>query len=33
MTRFEKTIGAWNLVQVEDGLEGFALRLFTQMLG
>ncbi|KAL8999369.1 MAG: hypothetical protein Q9169_001795 [Polycauliona sp. 2 TL-2023] len=29
----QKTIGAWNLVQIEDGLEGFTLRLFTQMLG
>lgn len=28
-----KTIGAWNLVQVEDGLEAFTLRLFTQFLG
>ncbi|KAL8671906.1 MAG: hypothetical protein Q9168_003617 [Polycauliona sp. 1 TL-2023] len=28
-----KTIGAWNLVQIEDGLEGFTLRLFTQVLG
>ena len=27
-----KTIGAWNLVQLEDGLEGFVLRLFTQHL-
>lgn len=27
-----KTIGAWNLVQLEDGLEGFLLRLFTQHL-
>ncbi|KAL6722045.1 hypothetical protein ACLMJK_001150 [Lecanora helva] len=28
-----KTVGAWNLVQIEDGLEAFSLRLFTQMLG
>ncbi|KAI4275155.1 MAG: hypothetical protein L6R38_005941 [Xanthoria sp. 2 TBL-2021] len=28
-----KTIGAWNLVQMENGLEGFTLRLFTQTLG
>ena len=28
-----KGIGAWNLVQLEDGLEGFTLRLFTQFLG
>ena len=27
-----KTLGAWNLVQLEDGLEGFVLRLFTQHL-
>ncbi|KAL9101207.1 MAG: hypothetical protein Q9163_003509 [Psora crenata] len=31
--RIQKTIGSWNLVQIEDGLEGFTLRLFTQMLG
>lgn len=29
----QKTIGAWNLVQIENGLEGFTLRLFTQKLG
>ncbi|KAI4179202.1 MAG: hypothetical protein LQ346_007246, partial [Caloplaca aetnensis] len=28
-----KTIGAWNLVQIEHGLEAFTLRLFTQTLG
>ena len=28
-----KSVGAWNLVQLEDGLEGFTLRLFTQHLG
>ncbi|KAI4235988.1 MAG: hypothetical protein LQ349_002822 [Xanthoria aureola] len=28
-----KTVGAWNLVQIEDGLEAFTLRLFTQVLG
>lgn len=28
-----KSIGAWNLVQLEDGLEAFTLRLFTQHLG
>ena len=28
-----KTIGSWNLVQLEDGLEAFAFRLFTQHLG
>ncbi|KAI4272083.1 MAG: hypothetical protein L6R35_006495, partial [Caloplaca aegaea] len=27
-----KTIGAWNLVQIEEGLEAFTLRLFTQLL-
>lgn len=25
--------GAWNLVQLEDGLEGVTLRLYTQFLG
>lgn len=25
--------GAWNLVQLEDGLEGLTLRLYTQFLG
>lgn len=29
----QKTVGAWNLVQTEDGLEGFTFRLFTQFLG
>lgn len=29
----QKTIGAWNLVQIEHGIEGFTLRLFTQILG
>ena len=33
LTQEQKTIGAWNLVQIEDGLEGFTLRLFTQFLG
>lgn len=33
LTHDQKTIGAWNLVQVEDGLEAFTLRLFTQFLG
>ena len=28
-----KGIGSWNLVQLEDGLEGFTMRLFTQYLG
>ncbi|KAL8716096.1 MAG: hypothetical protein Q9225_006223, partial [Loekoesia sp. 1 TL-2023] len=29
----QKTVGSWNLVQIEDGLEAFTLRLFTQTLG
>lgn len=29
----QKTIGSWNLVQLEDGLEGMSLRLLTQVLG
>lgn len=29
----QKTIGAWNLVTLEDGLEGMTLRLLTQVLG
>ena len=33
LTQVQKTIGAWNIVQIEDGLEGFTLRLFTQFLG
>ena len=33
LTQDQKTIGAWNLVQIEEGLEGFTLRLFTQFLG
>ncbi|KAL8865870.1 MAG: hypothetical protein Q9174_006647 [Haloplaca sp. 1 TL-2023] len=28
-----KTVGAWNLIQIEEGLEAFTLRLFTQVLG
>ncbi|KAF6219056.1 hypothetical protein HO133_005600 [Letharia lupina] len=28
-----KTVGAWNLAQIEAGIEGFTLRLFTQFLG
>lgn len=28
----QKTVGSWNLVQIEEGLEAFTLRLFTQML-
>ncbi|KAL8741174.1 MAG: hypothetical protein Q9190_006189, partial [Brigantiaea leucoxantha] len=31
--QYLKTIGAWNLMQIEEGLEGFTLRLFTQILG
>lgn len=26
-------MGSWNLVQIEEGLEAFSLRLFTQVLG
>ena len=26
-------LGSYNLVQIEDGLEGFSMRLFTQHLG
>lgn len=33
LTQRQKTVGAWNLVQIEDGLEGFTLRLYTQFLG
>lgn len=33
LTVCQKTVGAWNLVQIEDGLEGFTMRLFTQLLG
>lgn len=29
----QKTVGAWNLVTLEDGLEGMTLRLLTQVLG
>lgn len=32
-TFLQKTIGAWNLVEIEDGLEAFTLRLYTQQLG
>ena len=28
-----KRLGAFNLVQMEEGVEGFSLRLFTQVLG
>lgn len=28
-----KTLGSWNLVQIEDGVEGFSIRLYTQFLG
>lgn len=28
-----KTVGSWNLVSLEDGLEGMTLRLLTQVLG
>ena len=29
----QKTVGAWNLVTLEEGLEGMTLRLLTQVLG
>ena len=29
----QKTVGSFNLVQIEDGLEAFTLRLFTTVLG
>lgn len=28
-----KTVGSWNLVTLEEGLEGMTMRLFTQVLG
>ncbi|KAL9597322.1 MAG: hypothetical protein Q9179_004308 [Wetmoreana sp. 5 TL-2023] len=28
-----KVIGSWNLIQIEEGLEAFTLRLYTQFLG
>ncbi|KAL8952043.1 MAG: hypothetical protein Q9222_002030 [Ikaeria aurantiellina] len=28
-----KTVGSWNLLQIEEGLEAFTLRLFTSLLG
>ncbi|KAI4196717.1 MAG: hypothetical protein LQ350_006363 [Teloschistes chrysophthalmus] len=31
--KFLKTVGSWNLIQIEEGLEAFTLRLFTQVLG
>ena len=33
LTEGQKIVGSWNLVQIEDGLEAFTLRLFTQFLG
>jgi hypothetical protein len=32
LTPSQKTVGAWNLVSLEDGLEGMTLRLLTQVL-
>lgn len=32
LTSLQKTVGAWNLVSLEDGLEGMTLRLLTQVL-
>lgn len=29
----KKMIGSWNLVEIEDGLEAFTVRIFTQFLG
>ncbi|KAI9806983.1 MAG: hypothetical protein M1833_002641 [Piccolia ochrophora] len=29
----QKTVGAWNLLQILEGLEGFSLALFTRTLG
>ena len=29
----QKTVGAFNLVQLKEGLEGFSLALFTHVLG
>ena len=28
----QKMVGSWNLVQIEEGLEAFTLRLFMQVL-
>ena len=28
-----KTVGAWNFLQVDEGLEGFVMALFTRRLG
>lgn len=28
-----KIVGAWNLIHINDGIEGFTLRLFTQFQG
>ena len=33
LTSRQKTVGSWNLVQIEEGLEAFSLRLFTSVLG
>lgn len=33
LNKTKKTLGAWNLVQLEDGLEAFNMRLYTQALG
>ena len=29
----KKTVGSWNLVTLEEGLEGMTMRLLTQVLG
>lgn len=31
--RDQKIVGAWNLIHINDGIEGFTLRLFTQFQG
>jgi len=33
LPREQKTIGAWNLLNVLEGLEGFSMGLFTRVLG
>ncbi len=31
--RKQKQLGAWNFMQIDEGLEAFTLRLFTKVLG
>ena len=33
MRASKKTVGSWNLVTLEEGLEGMTMRLLTQVLG